>query len=68
MSEQQPQLDLSEKGRKNGQAISLDRRLFMQFLAFGDCSDTGPLMTALTQAGIEGALFVDINDAQGIGL
>ena len=68
MSEQQPQLDLSEKGRKNGQAISLDRRLFMQFLAFGVCSDTGPLMTALTQAGIEGALFVDINDAQGIGL
>ncbi|MEZ4706909.1 MAG: chlorite dismutase family protein [Caldilineaceae bacterium] len=68
MSEQQPQLDLSEKGRKNGQVISLDRRLFMQFLAFGDCTDTGPLIAALGQAGIESALYADMNDARGIGL
>lgn len=62
-------LDLSEKGRtKDGQPISLDRRLFMQFLAYGHCRDTGALITALQQAEIEAVLYADINDPQGIGL
>lgn len=63
-----PPLDLSEKGRKNGQPISLDRRLFMQFLAFGECNDTESLSTALADAGIDAVLYADINDAHGIGL
>jgi len=61
-------LDLSEKGRKNGQPISLDRRLFMQFVAYGDCPDPQPLMNALNDAGVEGALYADLNDPRGIGL
>jgi chlorite dismutase len=62
-------LDLSEKGRtKEGDPISLDRRLFMQFLAFGHCRDTDALISALQQAEIEGVLYVDINDPQGVGL
>ena len=28
-------LDLAEKGRRGGQEIALDRRLFMKFTAFG---------------------------------
>lgn len=68
MIKEEKTLDLSEKGRKNGQPISLDRRLFMQFVAFGDCTDTGAVIDALEASGIEGALYADINDARGIGL
>ncbi|MDA2919431.1 chlorite dismutase family protein [Desulfobacterota bacterium AH_259_B03_O07] len=63
------QLDLSEKGRsKDGSAISLNRRLFMQFLAYGNCSDVTPLTKALQDSEIDGALYLDINDPYGIGL
>ena len=41
-------LDLSEKGRKkDGTPISLDRRLFMQFQAYGDCWNTKELIKEL---------------------
>ncbi len=63
------QLDLSEKGRrKDGTPISLNRRLFVQFLAFGNCRDTGPLMEKLEQSNIDGTLYIDINDRSGVGL
>jgi chlorite dismutase len=68
MIQEKPTLDLSEKGRKNGQPISLDRRLFMQFLAFGDCTDTQALSAALEEAGVEAALYADVNDPRGVGL
>jgi chlorite dismutase len=62
-------LDLSEKGKsKDGQTISLDRRLFMQFLAYGHCQNSEALIEALEQAEIEGVLYADINDPQGVGL
>lgn len=62
-------LDLSEKGRsKHGDVTSLDRRLFMQLLAYGDCTDTNALTDALREADIESTLYVDINDPRGIGL
>jgi len=62
-------VDISEKGRSaDGEIISSDRRLFMQVLAFGACRDTGSLVQALLQAGIDGALYEDINDPQGIAL
>jgi chlorite dismutase len=63
------QLDISEKGRKkDGTPISLDRRLFVQFLAFGDCRDIEPLIESLEKAGIDGALYLDFNDPYGVGL
>ena len=40
----------------------------MQFLAYGDCRNTGVLIETLHQAGIAGVLYEDINDPQGIGL
>jgi chlorite dismutase len=61
-------LDLSEKGRRAGQTISLDRRLFMKFTAFGGCLDPEPAAQALAAAGIEGVLYLDANDPRGIAV
>jgi len=61
--------DLSEKGgMKNGEPQRSDRRLFIQFMAFGGCDATRPLADAATAAGISGALYEDVNDPRGIGL
>jgi chlorite dismutase len=69
MTQENLKLDLSEKGKdKDGQPVSLDRRLFMQFLAYGNCADMRSLANALQQAEIEGVLYADINDPQGVGL
>ncbi|MFL2546857.1 MAG: chlorite dismutase family protein [Candidatus Rariloculaceae bacterium] len=70
MSETQSEgLDLSEKGLKNGEQISLDRRLFMKFTAFTGCTDNGVAAAeALSNAGVVGALYVDANDPEGLGL
>jgi Chlorite dismutase len=66
---QEPQpLDLSEKGLKNGQITSLDRRLFMKFTAFGACPDPAEAIRALASSNIVGALYLDANDPRGIGI
>jgi len=62
-------LDISEKGRiKDGSVISSDNRLFMQFHAFGNCRDTEKLVSSLKKFGLEGALYSDLNDPNGVGL
>lgn len=61
-------LDLAEKGRRNGQVISLDRRLFMKFTAFGRCVDADAAGKALAEANVCGTVYVDANDPQGIGV
>jgi Chlorite dismutase len=66
--EENTPLDLAEKGRRNGQVISLDRRLFMKFTAFGRCLDSRAAVKALAEDGVRGALYVDANDPQGIGV
>ena len=61
--------DLREKGAvKGGERQALDRRLFMQFLAFGACRDTAALIEALKKSAIASVLYADINDPQGVGL
>ncbi len=61
--------DISEKGgMKGGQPQRADTRLFMQFLAFGGCPDPSPLAVGLANAGIEGVLYEDANDPQGVAL
>ncbi len=63
------QLDLSEKGKdKDGQPISLNRRLFMQLLAYGNCRHPGALAEALAQAGLDSVLYLDMNDPQGVAV
>lgn len=62
-------VDLSEKGRgADGQVIALDRRLFMQFLAFGEAQETSVYIEQLDEAGISGVLYEDVNDSHGLGL
>ena len=62
-------VDLGERGTdKNGDSISLDRRLFMKFTAFGACIDPIPAIKALENLGADGALYLDVNDPQGIGI
>jgi len=61
-------LDLGEKGLKNGKPISLDRRLFMKFTAFGQCLDAEAVGRALAAAAVEGTLYLDANDPRGIGV
>ena len=61
-------LDLAEKGRRGGQVITLDRRLFIKFTAFGGCADADAAGAALAADGVEGALYLDANDPQGIGV
>jgi chlorite dismutase len=61
-------LDLSEKGRRDGHEISLDRRLFMKFTAFGGCADPRAAIEVLAEAAVDGALYLDANDPLGIGV
>jgi len=62
-------IDIREKGRAaDGSPVTLDRRLFMQFLAFGNSTDSAPLIQALDQAGLTGALYQDVNDPCGVAL
>ena len=62
-------VDVAEHGRTaEGEATSLDRRLFMQLLAFGGASDTAALVAALVAADFEGALYEDLNDPNGVAL
>jgi chlorite dismutase len=60
--------DLAEKGRRKGEVISLDRRLFMKFTAFTGCPDAADVTKALAADGVDGALYLDANDPQGIGV
>jgi Chlorite dismutase len=61
--------DLSEKGGvRNGQPQRSDTRLFMQFLAFGGCADSRPIVDACVRAGVAGVLYEDVNDPRGLGL
>jgi len=61
--------DISERGGiRQGEQQRSDRRLFMQFLAFGGCEQSEPLADALAAAHIGGVLYEDLNDPRGIGL
>ncbi len=59
--------DLSEKGREGE---SLDRRLFMQFLAFGgiDPVSESLLIRDLENSSLTAVLYSDMNDYEGAGL
>ena len=62
-------LDLTEKGGpRNGQPQVLDRRLFMQLLAFGGAHDVSQLAQAIESAGFDGVLYKDLNDPYGVAL
>jgi chlorite dismutase len=66
-------VDISEKGGlRGGVQQTSDRRLFMQFLAFGGAGITGgdssTLIVSLEKSGLNGVLYEDANDPNGVGL
>ncbi len=62
-------LDLREKGGlRAGEQQTSDRRLFMQLLAFGNVRDVSRLTEGLATSGMEGVLYEDANDPQGVAL
>lgn len=66
---QASQLDLREKGaHRDGAQQTSDRRLFVQFLAFGECEEPAAVGRALEAAGLTAALYADLHDPRGIGV
>ena len=66
MSEEaQEGMDISEKG---GQGRSSDRRLFMQFMAFGGCPEPEALATPLREGGVTAVVYEDLHDPYGAGV
>lgn len=61
-------LDLSEKGRRGKEVISLDRRLFMKFTAFTGVDDAAAACAAVGHSGLAAAVYADANDPYGIGV
>ncbi len=62
-------LDLRETGApKDGVLQKSDKRLFMQFLAFGKVRESAAIEQALRQSGLEAVLYDDVNDPQGLGI
>jgi chlorite dismutase len=62
-------LDISERGRsKDGDEISLDRRLYMQFMAYGRAPDLYKLPSLLDDTQLNAVLYADLNDPHGFGL
>jgi len=61
--------EIRERGRSvDGQVIYSEDRLFFQFFAFGGCDDIAPLLAAMEESGLDGALYRDANDPNGVGL
>lgn len=61
--------DLREKGLPvRGIPQASNKRLFIQFLAFGNCNDTKPIIKLLKEKKLESVVYTDANDSKGIGL
>jgi chlorite dismutase len=64
-----PKIDILERGMdRDGAPTTSDRRLFLQLQVFGGCTNEKELIEKLASAGIEGVLYKDMNDPQGVGL
>ena len=62
-------LSLAERGKTaEGAPQSLDRRLFVQLLAYTDCTDTGALVQAATESGVGGAIYQSAQDPRGVAV
>jgi hypothetical protein len=61
--------DLSEKGgARDGEPQRSDDRLFVQLLAFGDCADAQAVAAHVERAGVDGAVYEDVNDPRGVAI
>jgi chlorite dismutase len=57
--------DVQERGANQQTS---NRRLFMQFQAFGGCAETKPLVETLESSQVEAVLYADLNDPRGVGV
>lgn len=62
-------LDLREYGLpKDGVPQVTERRLYCQLQVFTGCTAPDKLIRAVEASGLEAALYLDVNDPQGVGL
>ncbi|MEO0557732.1 MAG: chlorite dismutase family protein [Bacteroidota bacterium] len=62
-------LSLAERGKTaDGASQSLDRRLFVQLLAYTGVSDARQLAEAAERAGVGGAIYASAQDPQGVAV
>lgn len=62
-------LNLAERGKTaDGGPQSLDRRLFVQLLAYTSCPDTAPLAAAAEAMGVGGVVYQSAQDPQGVAV
>ena len=62
-------LSLAERGKTaDGAPQSLDRRLFVQVLAYTGCADGTPLAEACETAGVGGAVYESAQDPRGVAV
>lgn len=67
-SEPDGNIDLSEKGRgADGQPVTLNRRLFMQFMAFRN-GNPESLAQQFEQLSAQAVIYQDLHDATGFGI
>jgi chlorite dismutase len=60
---------LADKGRsKSGETLYSTKRLYVQLLAYGGCTNTGAVAAALHDAEVPSVLYEDLNDPQGIAV
>lgn len=61
-------IDLAEKGRgAEGEPVALDRRLFMQFMAFRN-GDVQELARQFEKESVQAVIYQDLHDPQGFGV
>jgi len=58
-------LNMAETGTRGRES---NRRLFMQFMAFGECHDPDTVIAAMEEARIPGAVYHDMHDPFGVGV
>jgi chlorite dismutase len=64
-SPDETKVDVRERGAANQTS---DRRLWMQFQAFGGCTDPKPLVRALEASRAEAVLYQDVMDPRGVAV
>jgi chlorite dismutase len=52
----------------NGVVRTLDARLFMQLHVFTGCMDSGSVVSAVRDSGLEAAVYANVNDPRGVSL
>ena len=67
-AEETKSVDLAEKGRLDGQVISLDRRLYMHLLVFRGELETQKYVEKLDEKQIPAVFYEDLNDPRGFGI